>query len=138
MAQAFKVGLIGCGTVGRGVAEILRAEAGEIANKTGVRLELARVADIDPDRPRQAGVPDKLVTTEASDVIEDRRIAAVIELVGGTNVARDFVLRALRAGKDVVTANKPCWQSMARRSTGRRGRTSSVSRSRPVAGAASR
>ena len=106
MARAFKVGLIGCGTVGRGVAAILRAEADEIANKTGVRLELARVADIDPDRPRQAGVPAKLVTTEASDVIEDRGIAAVIELVGGTNVARDFVLRALRAGKDVVTANK--------------------------------
>jgi len=106
VTRAFKVGLIGCGTVGRGVVEILRAEAEEIAKKTGVRIELARVADIDPDRPRQAGVPDERIAAEANDIIEDRGLAAVIELVGGTSVAKDFVLRALRAGKDVVTANK--------------------------------
>jgi len=106
MARVFKVGLIGCGTVGQGVVEILRAEADVIARKTGVRLELALVADLEPDGPRQAGVPDDRVTTEASDIIEAREIAAVVELVGGVDVARDFVLRSLRAGKDVVTANK--------------------------------
>jgi len=106
LAQSFKIGLIGCGTVGCGVIEILRAEAAEIAQKTGVHLELACVADIDPDRPRQAGVPKERVTTDANEVIADPDIAIVIELIGGTSVAKDVVLRSLQSGKDVVTANK--------------------------------
>jgi len=106
MASVVQVGLIGCGTVGRGVVEILAAERKEIARKTGVALELVRVADKDPQQARAAGVPEDRITPDASVVLEDPRIEVVIELVGGTSVAKDFVIRALQAGKHVVTANK--------------------------------
>jgi homoserine dehydrogenase len=106
MAETFKIGLIGCGTVGQGVVRLIAAEAEEIERKTGVRLEIARVADKDLDQPRKAGVPRERMTTTASDIFNDSSISAVIELVGGTGIAREFVLQALRSGKDVVTANK--------------------------------
>ena len=106
MADVFRVGLIGCGTVGGGVVELLRAEGDEIARKAGVCLEIARVADKDPQQAVRAGVPADRFTTDAAAVINDPQIQAVIELVGGTGAARDFVLAALRAGKHVVTANK--------------------------------
>ena len=106
MADVFRVGLIGCGTVGGGVVELLRAEGDEIARKAGVCLEIARVADKDPQQAVRAGVPADRFTTDAAAVINDPQIQAVIELAGGTGAARDFVLAALRAGKHVVTANK--------------------------------
>jgi len=106
MAAVVRVGLIGCGTVGRGVVELLAAEREEIARKTSVTLDLARVADIDTERVRRAGVPEARITTDANAVLDDPAIDVVIELVGGTTVARELVLRALAAGKHVVTANK--------------------------------
>lgn len=106
MGEVFKVGLIGCGTVGQGVVRILRDEAAEIERKTGVRLDLARVADRDLSQPRKVNVPDDRVSADAGAVLDDPGISAVVELVGGTTVAKEFVLRALRSGKDVVTANK--------------------------------
>jgi len=106
MADVFKVGLIGCGVVGQGVAKLIAAESDEIARKTGVKLELARVADKDPAQARKAGVPDDRVTTNAAELIAEPGLRAVVELVGGTGIAREFVLQSFRAGKDVVTANK--------------------------------
>lgn len=106
MTEVFKIGLIGCGTVGQGVVRILQAEAGLIEKKTGIRLELARVVDKDLSQPAKAGVPKNLVSTDAADIFNDSSISAVIELVGGTTVAKQFVLKALSCGKDVVTANK--------------------------------
>ena len=101
-----QVGLIGCGTVGGGVVELLRAEGDSIAHKTGVRLEIARVADKDPEQAKRAGVPNDRIATDAADVINDPQIQIIIELVGGTTIAKDFVLASLKAGKHVVTANK--------------------------------
>jgi len=106
MGESFKVGLIGCGTVGQSVVNLIRAEGAEIEKRTGIRLEIARVADKDPRQAAKAGVPTDRFTTDAADVIQDKSIAAVVELVGGVGIAKDFVLQALRAGKDVVTANK--------------------------------
>ncbi len=106
MAEAFKVGLIGCGTVGQGVVTLLRTEGEEIARKTGIQLELARVVDKDPAQARKAGVPEERIATDAAAIFDDPAISAVVELVGGTTIAREFVLRGLRAGKDIVTANK--------------------------------
>jgi len=106
MSDVFRIGLIGCGTVGQGVVRIIQAEAAEIERKTGVRLELARVVDKDPAQAAKVDVPAALVSTNAADVFNDKTINAVIELVGGTTVAKDFVLAALSAGKSVVTANK--------------------------------
>lgn len=106
MGDLFRIGLIGCGTVGRSVVSLLRAEAAEIERRTGIRLDLARVADKSADQARNAGVPEELLTTNAAEVIGDPSLQAVVELVGGTGISKDFVLQALRAGKDVVTANK--------------------------------
>jgi len=106
MGKVVRVGLIGCGIVGQGVVRLLRAEGEEIERKTGLRLELARVADKDPAQARKAEVPDERITTNAGQIFEDKSVSTVIELVGGTGAAREFVLAALRAGKDVVTANK--------------------------------
>ncbi|NLX20829.1 MAG: homoserine dehydrogenase [Phycisphaerae bacterium] len=106
MAEVLKVGLIGCGTVGQGVVALLEAEAGEIARKTGLRLELSRVVDKVPEQARKAGVPAERIATDATAIFEDPEIQVVVELVGGTTIARELVLRALRSGKDVVTANK--------------------------------
>ena len=106
MEEVFKVGLIGCGTVGQGVVEILQAEADTMAVKTGVRLDLARVADTQPEQARKVGVPEERITTDAGELFADPEIDVIIELVGGTTLAKDFVLRALESGKHVVTANK--------------------------------
>ena len=106
MPNVLKIGLIGCGTVGQGVVRIIDAEADEIESKTGVRLELARVVDKDLAQPAKVNVPKDRVSADAADVFSDDSISAVVELVGGTSIAKDFVLAALRSGKDVVTANK--------------------------------
>jgi homoserine dehydrogenase len=106
MGEICRIGLIGCGTVGQGVVQIIQAEAEEVEGKTGIRLELARVVDKDPAQPRKANVPESIVSTNAADVFNDKSIWVVVELVGGTTIAKDLVLAALKAGKSVVTANK--------------------------------
>ncbi len=106
MGEVFRIGLLGCGTVGQGVVRIVQAEAEEIERKTGVRLELGRVVDKDPAQPAKVNVPPGLVTANAADVFNDKAINVVVELIGGTTIAKDFVLAALNAGKSVVTANK--------------------------------
>jgi len=104
--NAIGVGLIGWGTVGCGVIEVLRTNAEAIEDRLGVRLELKRVADIDLDRARPVEVPREKLTTRAEDVLNDPDIQIVIELVGGLTVAKTFIIRALENKKHVVTANK--------------------------------
>ena len=100
MSDVLKIGLIGCGTVGQGVVRIIRNEADEIARKTGVRLELAKVADKDPAQPKKVDVPNKIVTTDAADVFADPDVNVVVELVGGTTVANEII----EGGRLVVPA----------------------------------
>ena len=102
--KEFKVGIIGFGTVGAGVAENLLNNSEVIAKRTGVRPVLTYIADLDITTSRGIDVPEGVLTTDAAKVINECDI--VVELVGGTTVARKFILDALRAGKSVVTANK--------------------------------
>ncbi len=101
-----RVGLVGFGTVGTGVAKLICEEGDAIAAKTGVRLELACVVDVDTQRARPVTLPPGVLTNDLNRLLEDRSIAVGIELVGGTGIAREIQLKMLRAGKDVVTANK--------------------------------
>jgi homoserine dehydrogenase len=101
-----RVGLVGFGTIGSGVTKLLCEEADAITAKTGVRLELACVVDTDTDRPRPVPLPEGLLTSDLNRLLSDDSIPIGVELVGGTGVAKDIQLRMLRAGKDVVTANK--------------------------------
>lgn len=101
-----KVGLIGFGTVGTGVAKLIYEKADDIAARTGVHLELARVVDVDTTTPRPVKLPEGVLTDDLDGLIGDDSISIGVELVGGTTVARDIQRRLLAAGKDVVTANK--------------------------------
>ncbi len=72
----------------------------------GVRLELACVVDVDTQRPRPVQLPDGVLTSDLNRLLGDPSITVGIELVGGTGIAKEIQLKMLRAGKDVVTANK--------------------------------
>lgn len=102
--KEIKVGIIGFGTVGAGVAANLLEHGEMIAIRTGVKPVLAGVADIDITRDRGVNIPKELLTTDAHDLIT--RSDVVVELVGGTTIAKTFILEALEQGKSVVTANK--------------------------------
>lgn len=100
------VGLVGCGTVGTGVARLLLEQGDRLAARAGRRLELRHVVVRDPKLPRAVELPEGCLTTDFNRVIADPTVQVVAELAGGTGSARDYVLAALRAGKHVVTANK--------------------------------
>ncbi|MGE5446698.1 MAG: homoserine dehydrogenase [Ignavibacteriales bacterium] len=104
--NVINVGLIGAGTVGCGVIKVLDENRDIIEKRVGIRLEIKKIADIDPERKRPVEISRNLFTTNAWEIIEDKSIPIVIELVGGTNIARDFILGAIRNRKHVVTANK--------------------------------
>ncbi len=106
MAKAVKVGLIGFGTIGTGVVKLLRAHRAEIARRVGRPLELAAIADVDLKTDRGVALGRTRLTNDATAMIADPEIAIVIELIGGYEPARRFVLDAIRHRKDVVTANK--------------------------------
>jgi homoserine dehydrogenase len=104
--QVIKIGLVGFGTVGDGVAKLLLEQGDAIAAKTGLRLELARVVDLDTTTPRCVNLPAGLLTNDINAILNDKSIQIGIELIGGTGAAKDIQLKMLAAGKDVVTANK--------------------------------
>ena len=106
MAKRWRIGLLGLGTVGQGVAKLVLDGGDGLAARSGFQLELARVADIDIDRPRDVAVDRSLMTTDALSVCTAADIDVVVELIGGKTAARELVLAALAAGKPVVTANK--------------------------------
>jgi homoserine dehydrogenase len=99
-----KVAIIGFGTVGAGVAENILRNGEVIAKRTGVKLVLTRIADLDISTDRGVDVPQGVLTTNAAEAIQSADI--VVELVGGTTFAKKFILEAIQAGKHVVTANK--------------------------------
>jgi len=105
-AKTVKIGLVGYGTVGTGVAKILFDNADAITNRTGLRLELARVVDRDITSPRECRLPEGILTDELGVLLEDPSIDIALELVGGTTFAKDLQINLLRSGKHVVTANK--------------------------------
>jgi homoserine dehydrogenase len=102
-----KLGLLGLGTVGAGVARILQTHGAEMEEHAGCKLTLAAVADLDLLRPREGLDLARLpLTSDVERVLGDPEVRIVIELVGGLEPARTFILRALASGKHVVTANK--------------------------------
>lgn len=102
----FRIGVLGCGTVGSALCRILTTESDAIAATTGIHLELSAVAVKDPARKRTWPIPPELLRSDPKAVITDPDVDLVVELIGGTGVAGDLVLQALRSGKTVVTANK--------------------------------
>lgn len=101
-----KVGLLGCGTVGGGVVQLLRANAEYIEARVGSPLEVATVLVRDPNKERVPELDRRRLTMAARDVLEDASIDVVVEVMGGVDPAREYLGAAIAAGKQVVTANK--------------------------------
>ena len=104
--KAIRIGLIGFGTIGTGVVKLLHRQRSAIRERLGVGLDLVRIADIDTRRDRGVKLARGVLVGDARRILDDPSVDVVIELMGGTGAARRFVLEALAAGKDVVTANK--------------------------------
>jgi homoserine dehydrogenase len=100
------IALIGCGTVGSGVAKLLLEHPERLTARAGRPLELRRIVLRDPSKPRDPWIPSSLITTDLRQVIDDPSIEVAVEVVGGIDWARRAVLDLLAAGKHVVTANK--------------------------------
>ena len=106
MSEPLGIALVGCGTVGGGVARILLEQADRLAARAGRPLALRRVVVRDLNKPRAADIPAALITTDVAAALADPAVHVVAELIGGTTTAKKVVLDALAAGKHVVTANK--------------------------------
>ena len=100
------IGLLGCGTVGTGVAKILVEKKAFIASKVGAVLNLKYVADIDLKTDRGIRFDEGVFIADAQRVVDDPEIDIVIEMIGGQGIAKELILKAIHNGKQVVTANK--------------------------------
>ncbi len=104
--EQVNIGLIGLGTVGTGVARLLLEHSDRIARRAGRPVRLACVAVRDLNKPRDVALGGVPITDDPERLIDDPQIEVVIEAMGGVEPALQYVLKALAAGKHVVTANK--------------------------------
>ena len=104
--KILKVGLLGFGQIGSALYTMLQSKNSYFKNELGVRFEITRIAVLNPKKKRTVKIPKHLLAKNAVEIIDDPAIDVIVELVGGTRDARSFVLKALRSGKHVVTANK--------------------------------
>ena len=100
------IGLIGIGTIGAGVVKILGKNSKLIEQRTGVKLNLKKVCDVKLDNAKSLGLKPEQLTKNADDIFKDKSISIVMELIGGYEPAHTFIMKAIKAKKHVVTANK--------------------------------
>ena len=104
--KEIQVGLLGCGTVGTGVAKLL-IESGQIIRaRLGADLNLKRVADLDIRKDRGIPFKENVLTTDSEAVVNDPEIDIIIEMIGGERIAKELILKAIQNGKQIITANK--------------------------------
>ena len=106
MKDIVNIGLIGFGTIGSGVVEVLNKNLRLLENKVNKKVKLKKVVDLDIETDRGVYISPELLSTDIDDILEDSEIDIVIELIGGYQPALKFILRAMENGKHVVTANK--------------------------------
>lgn len=104
--QPIRVALAGCGTVGTGVLRILRQRGDELHARTGLRFDVPAILVRDPTRPRDVAVANVRLVTTPDELLHGEPVDVLVEVMGGTDVARWVVLAALQRGVPVVTANK--------------------------------
>jgi homoserine dehydrogenase len=104
--QQINLGMIGGGTVGSGVYHHLHQNGALLASRLDVKIGLRKIAVKSLDEPRPYDIPTSLMTTDWQEVVNDPQIQIVIELIGGTGLAKTIILAALKLGKPVITANK--------------------------------
>ncbi|HEB33211.1 MAG TPA: homoserine dehydrogenase [Spirochaetes bacterium] len=101
-----KIGILGIGTVGAGVYELLEKHKKVIGKKSGIDIEIKKIADKAAERRKLLNIPASIFTPDADDVISDPDIRIVVQLIGGTTVSRELMLKAISHKKNIVTANK--------------------------------
>jgi homoserine dehydrogenase len=101
-----EIGILGLGVVGSGTVELLQRNRAEIEQKIGLPFHIKRIAVRDLHKLRAVTVDHALLTTNAAEILDDPDIDIVCELIGGVEPAKEFVMRALKNGKQIVTANK--------------------------------
>ncbi len=106
MSTPVKIALLGCGTVGSEVVRLLDEQSADLTARVGAPLELVGVAVRRPGRTRATGIDPALFTSDAMGLVQRDDVDVVIEVVGGLEPARGWLLEALKRGKSVVTANK--------------------------------
>ncbi len=104
--MSVKIALLGFGTVGKGTYRALTLNSGVIQNKTGLKIEVARILEKNPAASENGIAPKELFTQNYDDILSDKDIQIVVEMMGGTEPASSFMLQALESGKSVVTPNK--------------------------------
>jgi len=104
--KEIRIGILGFGTVGAGVVEGIQKNGALMAERTGITPVVVKIADLDITTDRGISVGEGVLTTDAMSVIADENVDLIVELVGGTTIARTFTLEALKKGKPVITANK--------------------------------
>ncbi len=100
------VAIVGCGTVGGAVAEILTKDRKILSSRVTPAMELRHIVDVDFKHAKKLGLDEKLFTKDYDAALFDDEVSVVVELVGGTTFAKEIIEKALRGGKHVVTANK--------------------------------
>lgn len=106
MKKTVKIGLLGWGTVGGGLLQVLKNNSSLIEGRLGGRLEIKAIADKDITTPRSLEVDRKILTTCVESLLCDPEIDIIVELIGGKEPARTYILKAIKEGKHIVTANK--------------------------------
>ncbi|MGZ6972349.1 MAG: homoserine dehydrogenase [Acidimicrobiia bacterium] len=101
-----RVGLLGCGHVGSALVRLITDNGDSIETRTGVRLQVAKVAVRNLSRERDVALPASVFTNDANSVVSDPEVDVVVEVIGGIEPARELIVDALKSGKPVVTANK--------------------------------
>ena len=104
--QPIRIGILGVGTVGGGTVKLLQTNAAEIARRLGREVVITRAASRNLERAQRVCGSDIMLSTEVADVVTSADVDVVVELIGGTTVAKDAVVAAISNGKHVVTANK--------------------------------
>ncbi|WP_300668161.1 homoserine dehydrogenase [Desulfoluna sp.] len=104
--KTIKIGILGLGTVGTGVARMLEKEKDLISSRLGAELEIAGIADLDIETDRGLAISRDRLTTDAFSVIDNPDIDIIVELIGGETFAKECFERAIAKGKHIVTANK--------------------------------
>lgn len=104
--KKLSIGLLGLGEIGSGVYSILSSKKKRLSDQLGISFEIKRIAEKYPNRKRKVNPPKKLMTKDAWSVVRDPSIDVIVELIGGTKIARDLIKEAIKCGKHVVTANK--------------------------------
>ncbi|MFP5318544.1 MAG: homoserine dehydrogenase [Acidimicrobiia bacterium] len=106
LEQSVRIGLLGCGNVGSALVRLIQDHGQAVFSRTGLRLELVRVAVHSISKPRACELPEGVLTTDAESIVTDPSIDVVVECMGGIEPARRLILAALESKKPVVTANK--------------------------------